>query len=72
MTTTPTRDAAFVSSKYEQMWGGVRDFVQSLRSAGNDDFETVFHRTLQYTNGISPGGEFVPGQGVMVIIVSVL
>ena len=60
MTTTPTRDPAFILGKYKQMWGKVRSFVQSLRSAGNDDFASVFHRILQYTNGISPGGEFVP------------
>lgn len=34
----------------------MRDFVRSQRAAGEQDFETLFRRTLQFTNGVDPGG----------------
>ena len=54
------RDRAFVSQKYEQIWGGVRDFVLALRAAGESDFESAFHQTLQYSNGIAADGLCAP------------
>ena len=55
------RDRAFVSRKYEQIWGGVCEFVKALRAAGETDFESAFHLTLQFSNGIAPGGMCAPG-----------
>lgn len=55
------RDRAFVSRKYEQIWGGVRDFIRAQRAAGQADFESAFHQALQFSNGSVPGGTCVPG-----------
>lgn len=39
----------------------MRDFVRSQRDAGHRDFETLFRRTLQFTNGVDAAGMAAPG-----------
>ena len=54
------RDRAFVSQKYERIWGGVRDFARGLQAEGALDFESAFHRTLEFSHGTAPAGMFAP------------
>ncbi len=50
--TIPPRDGAFISTKYENRWGYVRDFVRWLRDSSVANFESVFNQAQQFTNGV--------------------
>jgi hypothetical protein len=54
------RDRTFVSQKYEKIWGDIRDFAVGLCNGGNVDFETAYHRVLQFSNGTAAGDMCAP------------